>query len=127
MSVTDKLQDAFTLSVTEKAAKQILAVIRDNGLPESAGLRAAVIEGGCSGFNYAVEIVDAPQEGDLLLERHGARVFVDQKSMPYISGMTIDWTSSMLESRFVFHNPNATGTCGCGVSFSVGDPTAESH
>lgn len=111
--------ETFTLSITEKAARRILDIIRDNGLPDTAGLRAGVVEGGCSGFNYDVEIVTEPANDDLVLVRHGARVFVNDFSMPYITGMTIDWVSSMLESRFVFQNPNATGTCGCGISFTV--------
>ncbi len=111
--------DAFTLSVTEAAARRVMAVISDNNLPRTAGLRASVTAGGCSGFNYEVTIVEAPQPDDLILERHGARVFVDPDSRAVITGMTIDWKTSMQESRFVFDNPNATGTCGCGVSFSV--------
>ena len=113
------MAEAFTFSITEAAAARVKKVIAENDLPDTAGLRASVTEGGCSGFNYVVEIVEAPQPGDLILDRHGARVFIDQKSMPVITGMTIDWKSSMQESRFVFDNPNATGTCGCGVSFSV--------
>lgn len=109
----------FTLSVTEQAAQQVLNIIRQNNLPDESGLRAAVVEGGCSGFNYQVDIVEAPHPSDLILERHGARIFVDPDSRHAITGMTIDWISSMQESRFVFDNPNATGTCGCGVSFSI--------
>lgn len=112
-------RDTFTLSVTEAAATRILNVIRQHGLPDTAGLRAGAVEGGCSGYNYDVEIVEAPQPGDLILERHGARIFVNEFSLPLIDGMTIDWVSSMMESRFVFQNPNATGECGCGVSFTV--------
>ena len=112
-------RDTFTLAVTEAAARQILHVIEQHGLPETAGLRAGAVEGGCSGYNYDVQIVDGPEPGDLILERHGARIFVNEFSLPLISGMTIDWISSMMESRFVFQNPNATGECGCGVSFSV--------
>lgn len=111
--------ETFTLSLTEAAARRVLRVVAEHRLPESAGLRAGVVEGGCSGYNYDVEIVERPGADDLVIERHGARVFVDPFSMPLISGMTIDWISSMQESRFVFHNPNAAGGCGCGVSFSV--------
>jgi len=116
---TPSTSPPFTLSLTEAAARQILRVIAEHGLPDTAGLRAGATPGGCSGYNYDVEIVGGPESGDLVLERHGARVFVNAFSQPLISGMTIDWVSSMQESRFVFHNPNATGECGCGVSFSV--------
>lgn len=120
MSDTDTVtRDTFTLSVTEAAAAQVQRVIREHDLPDVAGLRAGATEGGCSGYNYNVQIVDGPDRGDLILERHGARIFVNEFSLPLINGMTIDWTSSMMESRFVFQNPNATGECGCGVSFSV--------
>lgn len=112
-------RETFTLSVTEAAAARVQHVIREHGLPATAGLRAGASSGGCSGYNYDVQIVDGPDRGDLVLERHGARIFVNEFSLPLIDGMTIDWTSSMMESRFVFHNPNATGECGCGVSFSV--------
>jgi len=119
VTASRNIAEAFTFSITEAAADRVKAVISENDLPHTAGIRASVVEGGCSGFNYQVEIVEAPQPNDLILDRHGARVFVDPDSMPVITGMTIDWKSSMQESRFVFHNPNATGTCGCGVSFSV--------
>lgn len=109
----------FTLSLTESAAKRVREIIEQNDLPATAGLRAGATSGGCSGYNYDVRIEDAPDRGDTILERHGARVFINSFSRPLISGMTIDWISSMQESRFVFENPNATGTCGCGTSFST--------
>lgn len=121
MTIPQNAADSFTISVTERAATQVLRIINENSLPDGSGLRAGVVEGGCSGFNYQVDIVETPNPTDLVLERHGARVFVDQESMHAINGMTIDWVSSMQESRFIFDNPNATGTCGCGVSFSVDD------
>ena len=121
MTTQQHTTQPFTLSVTERAAQQVLHIIRHNKLPEQSGLRAAVVQGGCSGFNYQVEIVEAPHPSDLILERHGARIFVDPESTHAITGMTIDWKSSMQESRFVFDNPNATGTCGCGVSFSIAE------
>jgi iron-sulfur cluster assembly accessory protein len=119
MSQTTVTRESFTFSLTEAAAAQIEKVIAKNKLPETAGLRAGAVEGGCSGFNYNVEIVDGPNHGDLILERHGARVFIDDFSLQLVSGMTVDWISSMMESRFTFENPNATGSCGCGVSFST--------
>jgi iron-sulfur cluster assembly accessory protein len=109
----------FTLSLTERAAQRVRALIDEHDLPDTAGLRAGATEGGCSGYNYLIEMVERPEPGDVVVERHGARVFVNSFSRPLITGMTIDWISSMQESRFVVNNPNATGTCGCGVSFSV--------
>ena len=119
MTETAVTRDTFALSLTESAAQQVQKVIRENGLPATAGLRAGAVTGGCSGYNYDVKMENAPEHGDVILERHGARVFVNEFSLQFISGMTIDWVSTMMESRFVFQNPNATGTCGCGVSFST--------
>ena len=116
---TEISKDRFTLSITERAAKRVLAIIAEHQLPSSAGLRAGATEGGCSGYNYDVRVEESPSPNDLVIERHGARVFVNEFSIPLISGMTIDWVSTMQESRFVFENPNATGECGCGVSFSI--------
>ena len=112
------LNSDFTLTITDEAARRVQDVIRD-GLPETAGLRVAVVEGGCSGLNYDVRIAEGPHSGDTIIEINDTRVFVNEFSVQYINGMIVDWISSMQESRFVFQNPNETGNCGCGVSFSV--------
>ncbi len=113
------LNNDFTLSITDEAAKRVRDVINDVGLPETAGLRVGVVEGGCSGLNYDVRITEAPDSGDTTIEINNTRVFVNEFSAQHISGMSVDWVSSMQESRFVFQNPNETGICGCGTSFSV--------
>ena len=109
----------FLLTITDKGAARVAKVIGQYKLPEGAGLRAGVTEGGCSGLNYDVEVAEEPNPDETVFVLNGTNIFVNAFSAQYISGMTIDWTSSMQESRFVFNNPNATGGCGCGVSFTV--------
>ncbi len=109
----------FLLTVTDKATERVAKVIGEFDLPEAAGLKIGVTEGGCSGLNYDVQVAEGPGDDDTVFVLNGTNVFVNAFSAPYVSGMTIDWISSMQESRFVFDNPNATGGCGCGVSFTV--------
>ena len=118
LSQLNVLNNDFTLTITDEAAKRVRDVI-NGGLPETAGLRVGVVEGGCSGFNYDVRIAEGPDSGDTTIEINNTRVFVNEFSAQYINGMIVDWISSMQESRFVFQNPNETGNCGCGISFSV--------
>lgn len=120
-SQPDTIPAGFILSITDSAAGRVARVIDQHGLPAGAGLRAGVTEGGCSGLNYDVQIVEGPDEHETTYVLNGTNVFISPFSAQYINGMRIDWTSSMQESRFVFENPNATGGCGCGISFTV-DP-----
>lgn len=112
------LNNDFTLTITDEAAKRVRDVV-NGGLPETAGLRVGVVGGGCSGLTYDVIIVVGSRPGDTILEINNTRVFVNESSAQYLNGMIVDWISSMQESRFVFQNPNETGNCGCGKSFSV--------
>lgn len=112
------LNNDFTLTITDEAAKRVRDVI-NGGLPETAGLRVVVVAGGCSGLTYDVGIAEGPHSGDTTIENNDTRVFVNEFSAQYINGMIVDWFSSMQESRFIFQNPNETGNCGCGISFSV--------
>ena len=118
-SQPDTIPAGFILSITDGAARRVAQAIGENDLPAEAGLRAGVTEGGCSGLNYDVRIAEGPDETETTYVLNGTNVFVSAFSAQYISGMSIDWISSMQESRFVFENPNATGGCGCGVSFTV--------
>ena len=81
-------------------------------------LRVAVEGGGCSGFQYAIEL-GAPEDGDLVLSDGGETVVVDPTSLPFLSGATIDFTEELVGARFTIDNPNAASSCGCGVSFSM--------
>lgn len=110
----------FMLTLTDAAAVRVREIATALGLPsEAAGLRVHVVEGGCSGFNYDVKVVERPDSDDTVLEINGTRVFVNELSAPHVNGLRVDWVSTFQESRFVFQNPNATGGCGCGVSFTV--------
>ncbi len=109
------------LTVTPTAATRVREICRK---PEFAafrrpGLRVKVVGGGCAGFSYEVEVVDGPLDGDLVVESGGAAVFVDPKSAPMLEQVTLDFKRTMMASSFEWRNPAATGTCGCGSSFSV--------
>ncbi len=108
------------VTVTPAAAKEISKFMAgEDDLPETAGLRVRVVPGGCSGFQYNLNIEEESKQGDTLIEQEGVRLFVDMFSGQYLNGITIDYTSNMMGSGFTFENPNATGGCGCGESFSA--------
>jgi iron-sulfur cluster assembly protein len=109
-----------TLTLTEKAAVEVRKFMaEEKGSPETAGLRIAVLPGGCSGFRYSLSIEDKPAEDDVVIDTAGVRCFVDAFSSQYLNGVTLDYKSNFQESGFAFENPNATGGCGCGSSFTV--------
>ena len=108
------------LTVTDNAAVEVRKFMEAEGVTgEQGGLRVSVQPGGCSGFKYSLVIEDKNAEDDFVLDNDGFKVFVDPFSAQYISGVTIDYVSSMQGSGFTFKNPNATGGCGCGSSFSA--------
>ncbi len=110
----------MTLEVTENAATEIKKFMAgEEGLPESAGLRVRVVPGGCSGFQYSLNIEEESKQGDHVTEVHGVRLFVDMFSAQYLNGVAIDFVNNMMGSGFTFTNPNATGGCGCGSSFTA--------
>lgn len=94
-------------------------MVAENVAPEVGGLRVSVQPGGCSGFKYSLLIEDKPAEDDTILPQGSFNLFVDPFSMQYLGGVTIDYVTSMQGSGFTFKNPNATGGCGCGSSFSA--------
>ena len=102
--------------VTSRAFER-LAEINESGTPAQA-LRIAVEGGGCSGFQYEIEL-DAPRDDDLVLEGNGQKVVIDPVSLPFLTDATIDFTTELIGARFVIENPNATSSCGCGTSFSM--------
>ena len=119
MSDTEQ-QTGVSLSLTDKAAQEVSKFIAAEQVPaENAGLRVSVLPGGCSGFKYSLNIEERPLEDDMVLEVNSVRVFVDGFSAQYLNGITIDYTTSMQGSGFTFSNPNATGGCGCGSSFTA--------
>lgn len=113
-------EQQFALTLTDAAARRVREIV---GLlefaPETAGLRVHVVEGGCSGLNYDVQVVAGPGTDDAVHVINDTRVFVNPFSLPHVNGTAVDWISSFQESRFVFQNPNATGGCGCGISFTT--------
>lgn len=109
-----------TINVTDAALVEIKKFMQDeDGLPATAGLRVRVVPGGCSGFQYSLNIEEDSRAGDHIIERDGVRVFVDMFSAQYLEGVEIDYVSNMMGSGFAFKNPNATGSCGCGSSFTA--------
>ena len=111
---------AISLTLTENAIVEVRKFMDAEQVPaESAGLRVSVLPGGCSGFKYSLNIEERALEDDAVLEVNGVRVFVDAFSMQYLNGVSIDYVTSMQGSGFSFHNPNATGGCGCGTSFTA--------
>jgi len=104
--------------VTPKAAQKIREALDREQIP-GGGLRLGVIGGGCSGLTYQIKFVPGARPNDHIFEFDGVKVFVDPKSIVYLDGMTLDWQESLMQSGFVFHNPQAKKSCGCGTSFSV--------
>jgi iron-sulfur cluster assembly protein len=108
------------LNVTESAAAEIKKFMAgEEGLPETSGLRVRVVPGGCSGFQYSLNIEEDSRQGDFVLNQQGVRLFLDMFSAQYLNGVEIDYVSGMMGSGFTFKNPNATGSCGCGSSFTA--------
>ncbi len=108
------------LTITPSAAQEVKKFMTgEDDLPETAGLRVRVVPGGCSGFQYSLNIEEESRQGDFVVEQQDVRLFVDMFSAQYLNGITIDYTSNMMGSGFTFENPNATGGCGCGSSFTA--------
>lgn len=113
-------QPDVMVTVTPNASVEVRKFMdAENVDPARGGLRVSVQPGGCSGFKYGLLIEDAPADDDLVLDQGGWNVLVDPFSAQYINGVVIDYVSSMQGSGFTFKNPNATGGCGCGSSFSA--------
>ena len=107
------------VSVTPTAVAEVRKYMEENGVGDQAGLRVGVLPGGCSGFQYGLNIEDEPAEDDIVLEANGLKLFVDPFSLQYLSGVEIDYVTTFQGSGFAFNNPNASGGCGCGSSFTV--------
>ena len=115
----DTQNAVMAVTVTPTAVAEVRKYIEENGATETAGLRVGVLPGGCSGFQYGLNIEDEPAEDDLVVETNGLKLFVDPFSMQYLGGVEIDYVSTFQGSGFTFNNPNASGGCGCGSSFTV--------
>jgi iron-sulfur cluster assembly accessory protein len=111
--------DAPPVALTSKAVEMVKLTREQEGMDPSYGLRVAVMGGGCSGFQYALDFEQAARETDHVFEVDGLTVYVDPVSARYLEGVTIDYVFGMHGAGFKFENPRATGTCGCGHSFAV--------
>jgi iron-sulfur cluster assembly protein len=108
------------IQVTEKAIAKIRSAMAKEGIsPERGGLRLGVQGGGCSGLSYNVRFDSQPRECDRIFTFRDVRIFVDPKSFIYLHGMTLDYQETLMQQGFVFVNPQATKSCGCGTSFSA--------
>jgi iron-sulfur cluster assembly protein len=107
------------IQVSDTAAKKIQALKSEDGANPDAFLRVFVKRGGCSGMSYKMEFDSQIKEGDKVFESSGAKVVVDGQSLLYLIGMTLDYEGGLNGKGFIFSNPNATKTCGCGSSFGV--------
>jgi len=120
MTTTQQPQFTFAINLSDAATEQVRSFMDQEQVPvESGGLRVEILPGGCSGFSYRLNIEEQPLDDDIVTEVHGVRLFVDSFSAQYLNGVTIGYQSSMQGSGFTFENPNATGGCGCGSSFTA--------
>jgi iron-sulfur cluster assembly protein len=119
MTTTQRPETTVEIQLSDEAVKQVSSFMeQEHVAPDVGGLRVSVLPGGCSGFRYGLNIEERPLDDDLIVTEKGLRVFVDAFSAQYLAGTTIDYVSTMQGAGFTFENPNATGGCGCGSSFT---------
>ena len=106
------------LTMTDSAASRIKLILEKSGKGATM-LRIAVDGGGCSGFSYRFDFADNAADDDIIVEKDGAKVVVDEISLPFLAGSQLDYVNELIGSSFKINNPNATAACGCGTSFSV--------
>jgi iron-sulfur cluster assembly protein len=110
----------MSIELTQRAAEEVKTIVKQQNLPEDGMyLRMGVKGGGCSGFSYALDLTETKNENDEEWELHGVKVICDPRSILYLNGVTVDFKDEITGRGCVFNNPNATGTCGCGSSFSA--------
>jgi iron-sulfur cluster assembly protein len=107
----------MAIQLTEAARKRMQDYLEKE--PGAVGVRFGVKRTGCSGFGYTVDVAETINATDLVFDDQGVRVLVDAKALPFIEGTEVDFQRQGLNATFVFRNPNATGECGCGESFTV--------
>jgi iron-sulfur cluster assembly protein len=114
-----EVQTRNDITVSEKAIKEIRKIMEENNITPDVGLRIGVKGGGCSGLTYSMGFDPASREGDTIMEQDDIKLYVDGKSLFYLMGTELDFTDGLNGKGFVFNNPNAIKTCGCGESFGV--------
>ncbi len=107
------------ITITEKAVKEIKRIMDENKITQEFGLRVGVKGGGCSGLTYTLGFDPETREGDSVIEQESVKLFIDGKSLFYLSGTQLDFSDGLNGKGFIFNNPNVTKSCGCGESFSV--------
>lgn len=107
------------IGITERAVKEVHRILDEQKLPEQTALRVGVKGGGCSGFSYLLDLTEQERENDEAFDGNGVTVVCDPKSYLYLNGTQIDFKDEVMGRGFVFNNPNATSSCGCGSSFSA--------
>jgi len=117
--VDQKVDTSERLMITPRAAQEILKIRSENKIPDSHTLRLGVKGGGCSGMSYVLAFDEKPRGDDKVFEISGITLQIDPKSLFYLSGTTLDFSDGLSGRGFVFNNPNATRTCGCGSSFGA--------
>ncbi len=108
----------MTITLTELAELRLRTVVRSS---TKTGVRISVVDGGCSGYQYSLQLVNAGRPEDLIQEQGSLQLFIDIDSYPLLAGVVMDYVEGLTQSGFKFHNPHATNTCGCGQSFQTGD------
>ncbi|MDI6834580.1 Fe-S cluster assembly scaffold SufA [Ciceribacter thiooxidans] len=106
------------MTMTDAAAERVRAIVAGSG-PDAQGVRVGIKKGGCAGMEYTIELVTAPSAKDDLIERDGAKVWVDPAAVLYLLGTEMDFETTKLRSGFTFSNPNQTSACGCGESVEL--------
>jgi iron-sulfur cluster assembly protein len=109
----------MAITLTERAAKQIKHLFQEHKMPAETHLRVGIKGGGCSGFSYVINVATVPDADDEVFTSHEVPIVCDPKSYLYLNGTEIDYDDSLMSKGFLFNNPNATGTCSCGASFST--------
>ncbi len=106
------------MTMTDAAAQRVRAIVDSSG-PDAQGVRVGIKKGGCAGMEYTIELVTAPSAKDDLIERDGAKVWIDPAAVLYLLGTEMDFETTKLRSGFTFSNPNQTSACGCGESVEL--------
>jgi iron-sulfur cluster assembly accessory protein len=117
-TINYKVGNERLISVTEKAAQKLASLLEEKGKSEGA-LRLKVVGGGCSGLQYVMDLVDGPNERDILVPTQNVRLVVDPKSALFVSGSVLDYGEDLQKGGFKVTNPNAVAHCSCGESFAV--------